>query len=79
MIGERDTGPDDLGSALVIYLVEGKKTSKYVEEVVNRVVESGETVFMVMGDERRCFTNPESEYAKKAAKLMAEGRTPSDG
>jgi hypothetical protein len=76
MIVERDQGPGDLGDALVIYGDPAGRDvmeSPYVMEVVERTVESGHTAFVVVGDKRTLYTQPDSAYALKLAELMEEG------
>jgi Fe-S-cluster containining protein len=75
MVGENDLGPHNLGMALVIYTdPKGKdiKRSRYIREVVKAVVEAGEVVFILAGEERTLVARPDSPYVKRVAELEAE-------
>ncbi len=75
MVGENDHGPHKLGMALVIYTdPKGKdiQQSRYIREVVKAVVEAGEVVFVLAGEERTLIARPDSPYVKKVRELEAE-------
>ena len=75
MVGELDEGPHNLGHALVIYTVaefRDIRRSKYLMDVIERVVEAGEAVFIMEGDERKLIAHPESAYVKRMEELEAD-------
>ncbi len=61
---EKDTSPDDLGEALVIYEdPNGKKAlrSKYNFAILKRAMQMGETAILVSGENRKLFSLKEAE------------------
>jgi hypothetical protein len=75
MVGENDLGPHKLGMALVIYTdPKGKdiRRSSYIEGVIRAVVEAGEVVFVLAGEQRTLIAQPDSPYVLRVAELEAE-------
>ncbi len=74
LVGENDNGPHKLGHALVVYTVEGRdiRRSKYLMRVIENVIEAGEAVFIMEGDERKLLAHPDSPYVKRIEQLEAE-------
>jgi hypothetical protein len=48
------------------------RRSKYLRNVIDRVVEMGEAVFIIAGEERTLIARPNSPYVLKVAELEAE-------
>lgn len=75
LIGELDQGPHKLGHAMVVYTdPKGKdiRRSAYLRNVIERVVEIGEAVFIIAGEERTLIARPDSPYVLRVAELEAE-------
>lgn len=78
---EDDTSPHKLGVAVVVYSDPNGKDpeeNEYVLGVLRRAITMAPgTAILVRGDQpRKLLTHPASEYARKVAKLQAEGVLP---
>ena len=72
---EDDKSPHKLGQALVVYTdPNGKdvRRSKYIAELIDRCVGSGEVVFIIEGEKRTLIADPDSPYVKRVEELEAE-------